>query len=162
MKKLLQAIGFVIFWCGWPVLYVYFRRSQRTRVLIVHEGDIVVLRTWLAGNTKWGMPGGGKHKDETPVQGAIREVREEVGIELKPEQLRLLFTTMFHDKGFRFPCYYFVAELSERTSFTRQKHEIADIRWVDPTTAAPDTLLRDVHEALAAYHASKSAMSRHQ
>ncbi|MGN0037696.1 MAG: NUDIX domain-containing protein [Coriobacteriales bacterium] len=47
-------------------------------------------KRWAAG--LWEVPGGGVLAGETPLQGALREVREEVGLALQPEQGRLCYS----------------------------------------------------------------------
>ena len=47
-------------------------------------------KRWAAG--LWEVPGGGVLAGETPLQGALREVREEVGLQLQPQQGRLCYS----------------------------------------------------------------------
>ena len=47
-------------------------------------------KRWAAG--LWEVPGGGVLAGETPLQGALREVREEVGLQLLPEHGRLCYS----------------------------------------------------------------------
>src|SRR5438128_2234185 len=49
--------------------------------LIEHEGKILLIHKNY-GDAKWHLPGGGIGKRETPAEAAIREVKEEVGINL--------------------------------------------------------------------------------
>lgn len=37
------------------------------------------------------FPGGTVEEDETPLEGAVRETMEEIGVEIAPEQLELLY-----------------------------------------------------------------------
>ncbi len=41
------------------------------------------------GDRQWYFPGGGVHRHESAADAAIREIREELGIALRPEDLRL-------------------------------------------------------------------------
>ena len=59
------------------------------------EGRFLITRRsldkrWAAG--LWEVPGGGVLAGETPLQGALREVREEVGLQLLPEHGHLCYS----------------------------------------------------------------------
>lgn len=125
MKKIWKTMGVVAFWAVWPALFVYLRIGKRTRVLIVCGDEFLALKTWL-GSGAYGLPGGGLHKGEEPVKGALREVREETGLELREANLKFLFT-----KAGR-PIKYtaFVVTLSEKPAIRPQKGEISDYDWL--------------------------------
>jgi len=52
--------------------------------LIVDDQDRVLLASWNeAPEPQWTMPGGGVELEETPAEGAIRELREETGYDVE-------------------------------------------------------------------------------
>ena len=52
--------------------------------LIVDDRDRVLLASWNEGpEPQWTMPGGGVELEETPAEGAIRELREETGYDVE-------------------------------------------------------------------------------
>lgn len=58
-----------------------------------NSGQVLLLKRaendpWMPG--KWSLPGGGKNPDETLLQAAIREVKEETGLDLHPDNLNFL------------------------------------------------------------------------
>lgn len=70
-----------------------------TIILFKKDGKIAHL---LRRNTKWmdnfyGLPGGKVEKDERALAAAIREAKEEVGVTIKPEDLKLRL--ILHRKG---------------------------------------------------------------
>ena len=57
--------------------------------MILYQNEIILVRHWY--NTLWVMPGGGIKKHETPEQAAVREIKEELGIEIESsEELTVL------------------------------------------------------------------------
>lgn len=121
-------MGFV---AAWPVLYFLLKNGLRTRVLIEHEGRVLVVRGWL-GNDKWSLPGGGLHKGEPHLEGAIREVREELGILLKPHQLIDLGHDVARSNGLTVRYHRYGVKLQNRSAIRKQTLEIAEVAWKLP------------------------------
>jgi len=65
---------------------------------------------WLA------LPGGHIEEGENPLTAAIREVREEVGVTLMPEEIQLKFVAMHHhtDRNELFIVFGFLAVLATK------------------------------------------------
>lgn len=127
-QRLITAIGRTAFWLTWPLLFIYLFASNRTRVIIAYEDKILVVSTWL-GSGRWILPGGGLHANERPVDGAIREVFEETGLQLSESALRYLGNHRVQS-GLRFRYDLFVTELSSLPTVTPKKNEIATIQWL--------------------------------
>lgn len=154
MSKLWNKVGRVAFWTCLPALYVYLRRGTRTRVLIVSEGKALVIKSWL-GTGKWSLPGGGLHVGEDPVVGAVREVREETGIELSPSKLAPMGEAEYSRYGLRFKYHMFTAELPAMRELVLGTPEIGEAAWLSPDklniqNADPDVvnllrLWKDLH-----------------
>lgn len=61
-------------------------RIEGAQVAVWHDGRILVVRnSYIAG---YGLPGGRIKRGEDPRQAARRELAEEVGIAVEPEQLK--------------------------------------------------------------------------
>ena len=45
----------------------------------------------------WTTPGGGLEKGESPIEGLVREVKEETGLRVKPNRLLGAYSTAFND-----------------------------------------------------------------
>lgn len=60
-------------------------QDRKGRVLVLKRSE---QDEWMPG--KWSLPGGGKREEENLLQGAIREVKEETGLDILPEDLVFL------------------------------------------------------------------------
>jgi 8-oxo-dGTP pyrophosphatase MutT (NUDIX family) len=150
MRNIAGLIGRVTYWLSWPLLFWYLRGSERSRIIIVAEGKILLIQNWH-GPGKWTLPGGGVHKGEEVVLSATRELLEETTIALGKDQLRLLATKPFRENGLGFTCHYFVAELGQVIKATPKLPEILKAEWLDTEEAKDLRLGADTREALALY-----------
>lgn len=144
MRKFLQFIGTIVFFCAWPAFYVYLRVGPgRTRVVLMHEDKVLVMKQWISPG-KWGLPGGGLHHGESIAGGAAREVLEETHLQLDPRQLQYVGHAPYRKYGLAYEYHVFVTRIG--SNFVRaQTLEISELKWVRPGelrawNAAPDTL----------------------
>ncbi|MFJ5955197.1 NUDIX domain-containing protein [Paenarthrobacter sp. NPDC092416] len=103
-----------------------------------HEGHLLTVRK--RGTDKFMHPGGKPEAGETPAEAASRELLEEVGIEVAPQDLEPLGVWLAAAANE-------AATNIEATVFTApgiwEAHpsaEIAEIRWLDFTAPLPDDL----------------------
>ncbi|GAA3509558.1 NUDIX domain-containing protein [Dietzia aurantiaca] len=97
-------------------------------VLTRPDGAVVTVRK--AGTDRFMLPGGKWERDESPLECAIRELDEELGVRLSPGQLTPLgrFTTATaNEPGFRLVSEVFAAWVD---GHQRPRAEIAEARWV--------------------------------
>lgn len=121
--------GKALFWVGWPLLFIYLRFSKRTRVLIRSGEDLLVVKGWL-GSGGWSFPGGGLHRREDPLIGAVREVFEEVGIQLDPNALTYLFEQKVNTpQGFSYTCIAYAIDLQGKPKLKNPSGELVEIEW---------------------------------
>ena len=57
--------------------------GSRASVAIVDRGRILMVRQTYRGNQIWTFPGGAIEPEELPTQAAVREVKEEVGLDVE-------------------------------------------------------------------------------
>lgn len=132
-KKLIIAAGYTFFKIiRIPIKWYWKKFNIRThgvRVMLVYQNQIILVRHWY--NSLWVMPGGGIKKNETPEQAAVREVREELRLEIK--QLDYKLGTYSNTKdGKNDTVHCFVAELEEQPILKKRfNFEISDIVCVD-------------------------------
>jgi 8-oxo-dGTP diphosphatase len=75
---------------GGQDFHVAVERIDVAQVLIERTGKVLLVHTVGAAGSnidRWGLPGGGREAGETLVQAAVREVREETGLEVDVGQL---------------------------------------------------------------------------
>ncbi len=110
---LLSASGRLAYLICLPVLRIYLRKTKRAYVAIKCGEEILVIKNWL-GRGGWQLPGGGIKSYESPKLGAIREVWEEVGIELAPDDLKIITSGKWESDNLGHFYIIFEASLSEK------------------------------------------------
>lgn len=120
--------GRIAFWLGWPLWLLLLRGSERTRVLILADDRVLLVRGTLSAG-EWGLPGGGIHPGEAVVMGACREVYEEIGIVLLPETVRELGVESARNSGIPYRAHYYTATLEDCRA-AMLGFEIAEARWI--------------------------------
>jgi 8-oxo-dGTP diphosphatase len=78
-----------------------WRNPVPTAGVAVRDGDAVLLVRRAGGPSEgyWTLPGGYLEADEPAPMGAVRELREEAGVDADPEALRLLGTHLREQAG---------------------------------------------------------------
>jgi len=121
-------------------------------VLVRHDdGDdvayFVALRSeWCHQGGTWAIPGGARNAGESPVDAALREFAEEIGLELD----RFEVAEMHEDDHGGWSYWTVVVDVPERFPPPPATHwETADVRWVDAAELA-DLQLFDAFRATLA------------
>lgn len=97
-------------------------------VLTRPDGAVVTVRK--AGTDRFMLPGGKWEPGESPLQCAVREIEEELGVTLAPDQLEPLgryITATANEPGFELVSEVFAARVDGRQ---QPRAEIAEARWV--------------------------------
>jgi|LauGreDrversion4_2_1035121.scaffolds.fasta_scaffold01188_26 bis(5'-nucleosidyl)-tetraphosphatase len=109
------------FSCG---AVVYRNTDKRPQVLLVKQAE---------SDVSWGIPKGHMEPGETYVETAVRETKEEAGIDIKIiTQLPHVFSNR---RTYRKVVVPFLAtqECDKEPSSTHVASEVADVRWFDVT-----------------------------
>ncbi len=147
LKKLILTIGYRIFKIVRAPIKWYWKRfnikTSGVRIMIIHKNQLVLVRHWY--NSLWVMPGGGIKKHETPERAAVREIKEELGIDIKQLDYKLgTYSNTKEGKNDTVHC--FVVELDSKPVFKKRFNiEVSDIIW-----ASIDTLPQDTSKATIA------------
>ena len=141
----LGRIGFVL---TKPGIRLVVKNSRRSRVLITCANEYLLLQHWL-GDESWMLPGGGLHGREDPLAGAIREVREELGLQLKPADFTSVGQFKARDDGFQFSYDLYIVDLPTKPELQLQRLEILEARWFRRAGAVPLPACPELAQALA-------------
>ncbi|MFD6950505.1 NUDIX hydrolase [Nocardiopsis sp. TSRI0078] len=99
--------------------------AGRGHVLLQHRAG------WTHMGGTWGIPGGARNRDETPLEAAVREFREEVDGDLAEYTLLGV-----HEQDLTVWRYdTFLARLPELTPFRPGNSESREVRWVPVDSA---------------------------
>lgn len=98
------------------------------------DGRVLTVRK--RGTTRWMLPGGKPEPGERAIDTAVREVREELGVDILPDELELLGTFDSHAANEADHALRATVFLTRRTVDPVVQAEIDDLRWADP--ADPD------------------------
>lgn len=107
-------------------------------VFLNEQKQVLILR--LTYQDDWGIPSGGVEKHESPLDGAIRETKEEIGIAINRKDVDLVAVDYRPAKNGltdKLYFYFFGGELSrdDIASIKLGSGEIAEMRFVDMSEA---------------------------
>ncbi len=152
MNALLYVSG-KVYWLLWPVFFLLLRRTERTRILVIHENTALVVKTWFSDG-KWTLPGGGIHRGESVREATARELYEEVGITLDRTILKTHGKVDYKKRGISTRLVRFSARLPERPQISRQWYEITHAEWVALSTLHHGNTDASVLEHIEAWQAT--------
>lgn len=102
-------------------------------VAIWHDGKVLVIKNSYV--EYYSLPGGYVGRNETGREAAVRELREEVGIEVRVEQLEPLFDETNPWEGKRDHVEIFGLDLEQRPQIAIDRREVVAAEWLEPERA---------------------------
>ncbi len=133
MKSGWQTIGRLSFWLTWPAIWLVIRLSPpRTRGIVIADGRILLLKQWL-GPGNWGLPGGGRRRNESAKQCIIREIKEETGLKIEYFQVKYFKHFNLRENGIAVDLDCFIVSAPGQTSLLLRRPEIVDAGWFTET-----------------------------
>lgn len=122
MNKFLTVFGRLLYWVLRPAIWVVIRTTRRARVLVVCQGEFLVVRPFI-GSGSWTLPGGGVRRGKSYRSGVVRELFEEVGISLDPDNVIECEVSAKYAR-------LFGAYLDFKPDLSLHRNEIRDHKWI--------------------------------
>ena len=95
-----------------------------------YHGNLEILLIKHVNSGHWSFPKGHVEEGETEVETALREVKEETGIDIIIDPTFRETVTYFPRKDTQKVVVYFIAK-AKNFEYVPQEEEIAQIKWVD-------------------------------
>lgn len=144
-------LGRIAYWLAWPVWPIYFKIwDRRSRVLIFHDNKLLLVNL-VVGDGSWHCAGGGAKLKESIEDSAVREVKEEVGITIKVQDLEPVATLKHKHHSYSFDAVFFVFHLNKKPSVKIGRGEIAEARWFTAEEVKRLKIDQDIPKALDKY-----------
>lgn len=91
-----------------------------------HQKKLLIQKRSKLQGGKYGITSGHTLAEETPKQGAIREIREEIGLNIEEHELKLIYKTEIDNIVYNL--YYLKKEI-ELPKLTLQEEEVENVYW---------------------------------
>ena len=123
-KAVLKTLYFLI----WPFVFIYAPMRVRSRIMVIKNNSYLAVKHSI-GSNKWSLPGGGVKRGEDYKAAAIRELSEELGIVIQPNDVHeLVGLTTYNEGGHMLRYVIFVAKIAGEVTFSHN-HEISEVGW---------------------------------
>ncbi len=107
-----------------------FKMIASGYLLLIDNGKILLSRRFQTGyhDGDYSLPAGHIEEHETITQGTVREIKEEIGIKIKPVDLCLVHVMHRRDTDERVD-YFFVAKKWKGKPINKELHKCNDLNW---------------------------------
>ncbi|NMO22094.1 NUDIX domain-containing protein [Pyxidicoccus fallax] len=137
LNRLLDPLARVAYRGAYTLARVYwFVRRPRTRGVFVgvwHAGRVLLVQN--SYKSRFSMPGGGYHGDESPEECGARELREEVGVTMAPGSLRTVFQTVGSEENKDDHVHFVEMDVDAEPPLTIDRREVTWAGFIDLDTA---------------------------
>jgi 8-oxo-dGTP pyrophosphatase MutT (NUDIX family) len=125
-----KILGTFLFYILWPFVWVYAPIRVRVRVIIKYKDEVLVVKNWIGPNI-WQLPGGGTKFSESVIETSVREIKEELNLQLNPKSIRSLSDTaqFVHQFGLNYRFKYALVILDKKPKL-KISPELTDVNWI--------------------------------
>lgn len=95
------------------------------------NGKFLIQKRSELKNGKYATTGGHPKSGENSIQGIISEVKEEIGLELQPKDLKLYYSNRSDKERVFWDDYYIKMDIENIDNLKLQKEEVSSIYWLD-------------------------------
>ena len=93
------------------------------------EGKFLIQKRSERKNGLYATTGGHPKSGEDSIQGIITEVKEEIGLDIKPEDLQLYYGGRSDNERVFWDDYYIKMDVPDIESLKLQEEEVASVHW---------------------------------
>lgn len=105
--------------------------------LIVDEGKLLLIKRGIEPYINyWDIPGGFLHEREHPREGAVREAKEETGLDIEPVEILGIFIDRYSNQGYNHNTYFVANNLGGEL---QPDDDAIDAKWF-PINDLPDKI----------------------
>jgi len=123
-------------------------------LFLIRDGQVLLQRRYKTGfeDGNYGVPAGHLDGGETARVGCAREIREEIGIIINPEDLEVVHVMFRKSDTSERVDFFMTTSQYEGEIINNEPEKCDDLRWFQLTTL-PDNMVAYVREALEQYRA---------
>lgn len=92
------------------------------------KGDFLIQKRSLQKDGTYASTGGHPKSGEDSIQGMLTEIKEEIGLDLLPEDIKLYYSDRDDDENVFFDLYYMKKDI-DLTTLTLQQEEVEFVEW---------------------------------
>lgn len=138
-------------------VHICFMKSDRFKMiasgylLLIRRGKILLSRRFQTGyeDGKYSLPAGHIENNETLTVGTCREIGEEIGISLTPDDLKLVH--VMHRKHFDIRMdFFFTTDKKDLKPKNIERHKSDDVAWY-PLAKLPSNTISYIRRAIENY-----------
>jgi len=136
MNFIRKTVGRLLFIATLPAICLFASKRERVRVMLVNDNNETLLIKCSIGLQEWEFPGGGVKSSESLRQAAVRELREEVGIEVDERALIDLGQTKTRHRLAPFYIRTFRIQYTDAATVRKHSLEVSELQWF-PLSSLP-------------------------
>jgi 8-oxo-dGTP pyrophosphatase MutT (NUDIX family) len=125
--------------------------KQGAICFLEYKGDFLLMKRSMRSHQggSWTAAPGGKLEDgESPLNCAVREIREETGIEILPKKIVFIHSVYYQFDDIEYTLHLFYSRLDQLPEVTLAENEHTEFRWAPLKSALELPLMRGGHECI--------------